>query len=86
MPSLEPLTTSTLQFGEGLTELLDELQSLVGIFIEGDVDADVGMRLGDDVGKELVEARALGLQPDHFESEEDRLQRIARRVARIDDR
>ena len=62
--------------------MLDQLQRLVGIGIERH-DADVGMRLRDDVGEELV-ARAFGFEPNHVEAQQNRLQRFAGIITRID--
>ena len=45
----------------------DQLQRLVRIAVERD-EADVGIRLADDVGEELV-ARALGLEPDGVQAQ-----------------
>ena len=69
--------------GRRLGQRGDQLQRLVRIAVERD-EADVGIRLPDDVGKELV-ARALGFEPDGVEAEQRRLQRVARRVFRVDD-
>ena len=72
-----------LHSGERSRELLDQLQALLRVAVERD-DADVGLRLADDVGEELV-PRALGLEPDHVHAQQHGLQGLARRVARIDD-
>src|SRR5690348_4966059 len=63
---------------------MDEFQRLVDILIERN-DADIGMRLGDDVGEELI-TRALRLEPDPIHPEQHRFQTVASGVARVDDR
>ncbi len=47
-------------------------------------NADVGVGLGNNVGKELV-PRALGFEPDHVESKQHRFQRFTRGIAGVDD-
>ena len=82
VPSVEPLTTKMLHCGEVLRQLFDQLQRLVGIGIQCH-HADVGMRLRNDIGEEFV-ARAFGFQPDHVEAQQNRFQRFAGIIARID--
>ncbi len=77
------LTTSTLHSGAVCESLVDQVEGLLRVAVDGD-DADVRVRLPDHVGEELV-ARALGLEPDHVHAQQHRLQRIARRVVGIDD-
>ncbi len=69
--------------GRGLAEPRDQIQCLVGVAVQRH-QADIGVGLGHDVGKELV-ARALGLQPNHVHSQEHRLERFSLGVVGIDD-
>ena len=56
--------------GRRLVQLADQLQGLLRVVVERH-DADVGMRLGHDVGEELV-ARALGFEPDRVHAQQHR--------------
>ena len=83
LPSVELLVTRIVAVVCRLGQLGDQFEGAVRIRVERD-KADVGLRLTDDVGKELV-ARALGLEPDGFEPQQRRLERFARRVFWVDD-
>jgi hypothetical protein len=62
--------------GRRFRERRHELERFVRVTVEPD-EADIGVRLREDVAKELV-ARALGFEPNAVETEDRSFQRVAR--------
>jgi hypothetical protein len=70
-------------FGSAFPKRFHQLQGFVGVAVNAD-DADVGLRLGDDVGEEFI-ARTFGFQPDHLHAHEHVFDGVAGSVAGIND-
>ena len=67
-----------------LPDLLDQFQALLRVGIDRN-DANIGLRLAHDIGKELI-ARAFRLEPDDVHSQQHVFQRVPGIVAGIDNR
>ena len=83
-PSVELLDTRIEQLGRLLQRLADELDRPRRIAVHRD-EADVGLRLLDDVDEERV-PRALGFEPDRLQPKQHRFEALPGRVVRVDDR
>ncbi len=83
LPSVELLTTKTLQVGSSCVTRATMRQPLSRLGIDRD-QGDVGLRLHHDVGEEFIPG-ALRFEPDDVNSQKQMLQSGTRGVVGIDD-